>query len=202
MNKFFKNISYYESIIREICNIKSDFEEFLKNLDIYYVPSQSNFVSFYVGENVYKFLELLEQNNVYIRNRDTQIDMSGFVRITIGKKEHISKVCSIIENLIDMFDKNPLVKYYKSKKDIWALKLLFKKVVDILNKSMVMYSLTNESLLSFYRRKGLSPWLNYVDIAIMPEDRQTLNEMISNTDLIINDDNDNIDMKMTMMGDL
>lgn len=184
----FKNINYYEDIIQEICNIRNDFQEFLNSLGIYYVPSQSNFVSFYVGENVYKFLELLEQNSVYIRNRDTQIDMSGFVRITIGTKEHISKVCSIIENHIDMFDKNPLVKYYKSKKDIWTLKLLFKKVVDILNKSNVMYCLTNDSLVGFYRRKGINPWSNSVDIAIMEEDRQEFNELILNTtDLIIED---------------
>jgi histidinol-phosphate aminotransferase len=171
----YNNIGYYENIIEEICDIRRYFQDVLKRLNIFHVPSQSNFVSFYVGENVYQFLQLLEHNSIYIRNRDTQIDMSGFVRITIGTKQHISRVCDIIEQNVDMFDTNPLVKHYISKKDAWKLKLLLKHVIDMLNASSIMYSVDGLN-----KRKGINPWARCIDIAITTSDKQALVDIISN----------------------
>lgn len=170
----FENMDYYENIVSEICQIREEFQTFLHQLNIYYVPSQSNFISFYVGDKVYEFLQLLELHNVYIRNRDTQIDMTGFVRITIGTKKHIQRVRDIIEENIHMFDHEPLVKHYTSKEHIWRLKLLFKKTVDILNDTDIEYWLDGGSLLGIHRHKGIIPWDNDIDIGILDKDVDNL----------------------------
>lgn len=170
----FENIEYYENIINEICQIREDFQKFLNKLNIYYVPSQSNFVSFYVGDKIYEFLKLLESHNIYIRNRDTQIDMSGFVRITIGTRKNIQKVCDIIKEHVNMFDNNPLIKNYTSKEHIWRLKLLFKKTINILNNTNIEHWLDGGSLLGIYRHNGIIPWDNDIDIGILEKDIDNL----------------------------
>lgn len=188
----FKNIDYYETIIKEICDIRQYFQSFLDELNIYYVPSQSNFVSFYVGNSISEVLELLEKNSVYIRNRDTQIDMAGFVRITIGTKEHITKVCNIIKDNIRLFDSYPLVKMYTSKHRIWKLKLLLKNVVEKLNDIGITYWLTGESLLGVHKYNGILPWTNHIDIGIMSHDKNLLTRIndFDNNDNQIKDKDD------------
>lgn len=91
-NYIITNKDYYLDIINQINIVRFDFENFLENLNIYYIKSQANFVSFFVGQKYYKLLNILEK---YIRDRNEQFNMKGFVRITIGTPKHIN----IIKNI-------------------------------------------------------------------------------------------------------
>lgn len=165
--EIFNNIKYYENIITECINSRDNLKLFLDNLGIYNVKSNANFISFYIGKNYKKFLELLQSKNIFIRDRSTQIDMFGFVRVTIGKKENMEIFKKVILESQELFDKNPLIKYYLPKIKVWKLKLLFKKVVNILNTHKLTYWLDSGSLLGFYRHnKGLIQWDDDIDIGI------------------------------------
>lgn len=175
----FNNIEYYEEIIMQVNEIRDDFQEFLGSLNIFYVPSKSNFISFYIGKNVEYFLNSLENENIYIRNRTTQIDMYGFSRVTIGKREHMDVLKKFILDNLHMFDFDPLIKHYTSKKLIWKLKLLFKKCVKVLNNSILKdkFWLDGGSLLGIQRHSGIIPWDNDIDIGILDKNIDDLLEL-------------------------
>ena len=172
----FNNISYYENIVDNIIKSRVSFENFLQEMKIYYIHSHANFVSFYIGKNRKKFLEILESKLIYIRDRHTQVDMAGFVRITIGKEEHMEIVKDIIKDNITIFDdkSNTLVSYYSNKNTIWTLKKLFKKIIKILNKNNFTYWLDGGTLLGIYRNKGIIPWDDDIDMGMLMGDVEKL----------------------------
>lgn len=171
----FNNIKYYENIIFKCIKIRNNFKEFLDSLNIYNVDSSSNFISFYIGINKEKFIDVLQYNNIFIRDRGTQVDMFGFMRITIGKKENMNVIKQIIQNNINLFDLSPIIKHYLSKNKVWKLKLLFKKAIEIINKSNLNYWLDGGSLLGFFRHnKGLIQWDDDIDIGILENQENIL----------------------------
>jgi histidinol-phosphate aminotransferase len=98
-----ENINYYKSIINIIIEERQMFEIFLKENDIYYTTSNANFILFYVGNEYNTFLNVLEENNIIIRNKNN--DMKGFLRITIGTQDNMSFVKKIFKENIHLFDK-------------------------------------------------------------------------------------------------
>jgi histidinol-phosphate aminotransferase len=171
------SLKYYKDLIEIVNILRNEFQNFLKELGIYYVESYGNFISFYVGKNHNTFLNILEKQNIYIRNRNNQHDMNGFVRITIGQSEIMNTVKNIIRENIEIFDKNPLIKYYTPKTFIWKLKILLKKFITIINNSELKNKiwLDSGSLLGVFRHNGgIIPWDNDIDFAILNNDLECL----------------------------
>ena len=98
----YKNINYYEEIINKIIDIKNDFQKFLKDNNIHFIPSSSNFISIYIGDNIELFLQTLKESNIFVRNRNNEINMKGYIRITIGTEKHMKKVKQVFLKHLEM----------------------------------------------------------------------------------------------------
>ena len=96
------NIDHYKSIINIIINERDLFQEFLKQNNIYYISSNSNFVLFHVGNKYDDLIKKLEKNNIIIRNKNSEV--KGFVRITIGNPENMTTVKKYLKKFIYLFE--------------------------------------------------------------------------------------------------
>ena len=110
-NLIFDKIQYYENLIHRINEIKTNFEYFLDENDISYIKTHAGFISIYIGngesENKFKnidcekFIEMLKTQNIYIRNKNEDVNMKGFVRITFGTENTMNIIKKIIINIIN-----------------------------------------------------------------------------------------------------
>jgi len=98
-----ENINHYENIINKIIIERQLFEIFLKENDIYYISSNSNFILFYVGDKYNDLLIMLKNNNIIIRNKNNEI--KGFLRITIGNHDNMNFVKEKFKENLHLFDK-------------------------------------------------------------------------------------------------
>jgi histidinol-phosphate aminotransferase len=95
-NYILENLNYYNKIINDIKANKLRFFNFLDDNDVYYIHSQANFVSIYIGKNTYEFTTNLQKIGIIVRNKTKDTNMYGFVRITIGTFQQMVQVCSYI----------------------------------------------------------------------------------------------------------
>lgn len=101
-NYILKHLNHYDKIIEDTIVNRSFFFNFLNEQNIFYIPSNANFVSIYVGKNCGDFTHKLQEKGIIVRNKTKDTNMYGFVRITIGTSEQIKLLCSsILEYGID-----------------------------------------------------------------------------------------------------
>jgi len=97
------NINHYNNIIDIIIKERESFQDFLRENNIYYISSKSNFVLIYVGSKYNELIKKLEENNIIVRNKNN--DIKGFLRITIGNPDNMNIVKIKFKELIDLFEK-------------------------------------------------------------------------------------------------
>ncbi len=66
-------------------------EQTLASLGIRYWPSHANFVLFEVGSRHKEFVARMREQGVLLRDRSSDPGCDGFVRITIGVEEHVTR---------------------------------------------------------------------------------------------------------------
>lgn len=84
MNNISKRDDYINSIIEQRKRIDSELRANKKILNV--LPSDANFISFKVEEPL-KVFNYLEKNGIIIRDRSSQHNFAGYLRVTIGTKE-------------------------------------------------------------------------------------------------------------------
>ena len=105
-NFIFTNIDYYENVIKNLNKRRDDFIFFLNSNNIKYIKSNASFVSIYIGNKSEIFTELLKLNDIYIRSKTKDVNMKGFVRISIGTENVMNLIKEIIiknKNIIDIY---------------------------------------------------------------------------------------------------
>lgn len=104
-NYILEHLPYYNKIIQNTIDNRSFFFNFLKENNIFYIPSNANFVSIYIGKNCGDFTHKLQEKGIIVRNKTKDTNMYGFVRITIGTSEQMKLLCSsILEYGIHMIE--------------------------------------------------------------------------------------------------
>ena len=171
---------YYQTLVDTIIKERESFKTFLRGFGIFYTDSHGNFISFYVGENTKQFLQLLETNGVYLRDRESQLNMKGFVRITIGKKEHLDVIRDLIQKNIHLFTFDCQKRYEIPQNEIWKIKSMYTQVVELLKsksihcklRSMAVHDLIHihTSGLNVFRILSLEPEFNKLNLRIFPSE--------------------------------
>ena len=96
-NFIYKNIDYYEQAIVRLKQRRDDFTAFLEKHSICSLQSNANFISLYIGSESEQFIELLKsQQHIYIRSKTNDVNMKGFVRISIGSETSMTKIKNFI----------------------------------------------------------------------------------------------------------
>lgn len=104
-NFIFMNIEYYENLIKNLNKRRDEFIIFLNLNNIKYIKSSASFVSIYIGDKSELFIEILKTNDIYIRSKTKDVNMHGFVRISIGTENVMNLIKELIvknKNIIDV----------------------------------------------------------------------------------------------------
>ena len=65
--------------------------EWLRGLGVPFIPSHANFVLINIGQKHKEFVSAMRGHGVLLRDRSTDPGCDGFVRITIGLEEHVTR---------------------------------------------------------------------------------------------------------------
>jgi histidinol-phosphate aminotransferase len=81
-----RDMTHVHNYVEEVRQSRAQYEKFFKRHDVKYYPSDSNFILFQVDDPK-RLVRSLEEHNVFVRERTSQFDGVGHVRISVGGKQ-------------------------------------------------------------------------------------------------------------------
>jgi histidinol-phosphate aminotransferase len=73
----------------------------LRELEVPFFPSHANFVLMNIGPKHKELVQAMRANGVLLRDRSTDPGCDGFVRITIGVEEHVTRGLAALRACLD-----------------------------------------------------------------------------------------------------
>jgi histidinol-phosphate aminotransferase len=81
-----RDLDYMRGYVKEVTHCRAEYERFFKHRGIKYYPSDSNFILFQCDDPK-GLVRSLENRNIFVRDRTSQFDGVGHVRVSVGGKE-------------------------------------------------------------------------------------------------------------------
>jgi len=73
----------------------------LRELGVPFFPSHANFVLMNIGHKHKELVQAMRANGVLLRDRSTDPGCDGFVRITIGVEEHVTRGLAALKRSLE-----------------------------------------------------------------------------------------------------
>jgi histidinol-phosphate aminotransferase len=83
---------YVNWYVDQVKSGRSQLEKELRALEIEYWPSHANFVLARIGDPTRAFVKGMKQQGVLVRDRSSDFGCKGWVRISVGTKEHTARL--------------------------------------------------------------------------------------------------------------
>jgi histidinol-phosphate aminotransferase len=81
-----RHVAAVHAYVEEVVQSRMEYEELFKRHGIKYFPSSSNFILFQY-DDAKALIRSLEDRNIFVRDRTSQFDGVGHVRVSVGGKE-------------------------------------------------------------------------------------------------------------------
>lgn len=98
--------NYIERYVEEILEARVRLERSLEASGIQFWPSRANFVLMRAGQSsaeASRFVELMRQRGILVRDRSADLGCEGCVRITLGPREHADNLLSALRHTHEEF---------------------------------------------------------------------------------------------------
>lgn len=92
---------YVERYVAEVQQGRGILEEELTNLGLQYWPSRANFVLVRIGAAHAEFVQALRTRGILVRDRHTDPQCEGCVRLTVGSDEHTRTLIAALRDVVD-----------------------------------------------------------------------------------------------------
>jgi histidinol-phosphate aminotransferase len=94
---------YVESYVDEVKRGREGLERELKTLGLHYWPSRANFVLVRVGVAHAEFIRALRERGILVRDRHSDPECEGCVRLTVGSEEHTRILIDALREVAKQF---------------------------------------------------------------------------------------------------
>jgi histidinol-phosphate aminotransferase len=81
-----RDLAHVRSYVEEVTRSRAEYEKLFQRHGIKYYPSDSNFILFQCDDPK-GLIRSLEERNIFVRDRTSQFDSVGHVRVSVGGKE-------------------------------------------------------------------------------------------------------------------
>ena len=91
--------AYVRDYVAEVIEGRDQLEAELADWGVRYWPSRANFVLFYLAERCKPFTKEMRARGILVRDRSSDYGCKDCVRITLGTREHNSRMLSVLRNV-------------------------------------------------------------------------------------------------------
>jgi histidinol-phosphate aminotransferase len=92
---------YVERYVAEVQRGRAMLERELSNLGLPYWPSRANFVLVRIGPAHAEFVQALRTRGILVRDRNSDPQCEGCVRLTVGSDEHTRTLISALREVVE-----------------------------------------------------------------------------------------------------